>query len=100
MRSKLSPISEMSELETEILYVFEAHYYVTPQCSLPLLASSVQLQEEVNSQSIEVLSNYVEEFQKCMHTGGMCTVNMLSSQNSMLYWEPYASVNMRDGDKG
>ena len=38
--------------------------------SLPLLASSVQLQEEVNSQSIEVLSNYVEKFQKCMESGG------------------------------
>ena len=38
--------------------------------SLPLLASSVQLQEEVNSQSIEVLTNYVESFQKCMESGG------------------------------
>ena len=49
-------------------------------CSLPLLASSVQLQEEVNSQSIEVLSDYVEKFQKCMQSGGVCmgTVNMLT----------------------
>ena len=49
-------------------------------CSLPLLAPSVQLQEEVNSQSIEVLSDYVGKFQKCMQSGGMCmgTVNMLT----------------------
>ena len=42
-------------------------------CSLPLLASSVQLQEEVNSQSIEVLSDYVEKFQMCMQSGGVCS---------------------------
>jgi hypothetical protein len=55
-------------------------YFYSTFYSLPLLASGVQLQEEVNSQSIEVLSEYVEKFQKYMQSGGVCmgTMNVLT----------------------
>ena len=44
--------------------------YISLYISLPLLASSVQLQEEVNCQSIEVLSTYIDKYLKYMKSGG------------------------------